>query len=739
MPIDSNGRSMLCEACQKIFRGRQMLTADSTTSDGQTSQWTSQGHQPSLQSFLKASDSGCPICYEFQSLIGAACLEIFSGLSTSNKFSYWALGRREGGGYDLNLALDDVYNEFIEDRLELDLEVLPPHIYDGPMENNSLFVGDSTASDAAWAQAFRWYRECLSMHTMCTSSGHYLPSRLLSLSEDDPGVIRLVTTKVEKKGIDCYSTLSHSWGNANILKLESSTLDTFQQGISLKLLPKTFVEAIAVCRRFSIPYLWIDSLCIIQDSVADWRAEAASMEDVYSNSRLNIMATASQNSHEGLFRSRDPKHLALCIVESQWVNATNDRFIILQDEMWQTEMTSAPLNQRGWVLQERILPPRALHYGRHQLLWECRELDACEKYPTGLPKSLRNIFTGVKITDPEVYQRYHYGWYPRDSCSVHKGERLKTVMDYAYMLWNRWISVYSIMRFTRYSDRLIAFSGLASRMRAILQDEYVAGLWRSRFVDELMWFTLGDESIEDEFTYRPPDGGAPSWSWASVTGNVATGMAVDFTSKVYHLDLKAVNVTPVSVGEEAYNNNGTGAVLDGQVRIKGFLKRGTLIKNIYHMPEEDYEAPATVYEVEVDGVKPVIAFVDEPMVDRNTMRIVVLPVLTNLKDSDSDSKGKRLYALLLRRPAELPRGFYARVGYVSGPETEFSGSQLGEFFCNYQTATSAQGKGGGGMGFRSTLRKLVRAKEPSGSGDSWPKLGDEKLYLPDAYGEFILV
>lgn len=90
-----------------------------------------------------------------------------------------------------------------------------------------------------------------------------------------------------------------------------------QQGISLELLLKTFVEAVAVSRRFSMPYLWIDWLCIIQDSVADWRVEAASMGDVYSNSRLNIMATGSRKSHEGLFRSRDLKHLALCIVESQ--------------------------------------------------------------------------------------------------------------------------------------------------------------------------------------------------------------------------------------------------------------------------------------------------------------------------------------------------------------------------------------------------------------------------------------
>lgn len=157
MPIESNGRGRLCEPCQKIFRGQQILSADSTASDDQTSQLNYQAHHSNLQSFLKASDSGCPVCYEFWSSIGETRLEIFSGLSTPEGFSYWELERREGGGYDLTLALDDEYDELIEDHLELDLEVLPPHsmltkqmcsrlgrltysaflVYDGSTENNS--------------------------------------------------------------------------------------------------------------------------------------------------------------------------------------------------------------------------------------------------------------------------------------------------------------------------------------------------------------------------------------------------------------------------------------------------------------------------------------------------------------------------------------------------------------------------------------------------------------------------
>lgn len=127
MPIDSNGRGILCEACQNIFCGQQILTrdVDSTKSDDRSWQWNSRGHHPSLQSLLKASDSGCPICYLFESFIGEVRLELFSGLFTSNEFSCWVLEREEIGGYLLNIGLHDEYDELIESRLELELEVLP--------------------------------------------------------------------------------------------------------------------------------------------------------------------------------------------------------------------------------------------------------------------------------------------------------------------------------------------------------------------------------------------------------------------------------------------------------------------------------------------------------------------------------------------------------------------------------------------------------------------------------------
>jgi hypothetical protein len=94
-----------------------------------------------------------------------------------------------------------------------------------------------------------------------------------------------------------YATLSHCWGGQSIIKLTTDALAQFQKKIETASLPQTFRDAILVARRLGIRYLWIDSLCIIQDSLQDWQKEAALMGEVYSNSTLNVMATACRNSH----------------------------------------------------------------------------------------------------------------------------------------------------------------------------------------------------------------------------------------------------------------------------------------------------------------------------------------------------------------------------------------------------------------------------------------------------------
>lgn len=67
-------------------------------------------------------------------------------------------------------------------------------------------------------------------------------------------------------------------------------------GISWDVLPQTFRDAIAMTERLGFQYLWIDALCIIQNSSADWMAEAACMYDVYFYGTLMLSADVSPDS-----------------------------------------------------------------------------------------------------------------------------------------------------------------------------------------------------------------------------------------------------------------------------------------------------------------------------------------------------------------------------------------------------------------------------------------------------------
>ncbi|CCD49581.1 hypothetical protein BofuT4_P096890.1 [Botrytis cinerea T4] len=387
---------MLCEECQKIFCGRQMLSEIYFRARNP--------HHSSLQSIIDASASGCWVCHR---LLASLSREIdikdtLAEISPLIKSSTWHFYRvSDQGRWFLTFRFGDDYFH--------DLHVMSHDEYGGPYTNHASIAGDTTMSDAALAQASKWYCECLLKHTTCTTSpasGCLMPTRLLRIDEDEKHA-RLVVTKEKVAQVSHYSTLSHCWGDSDILKLTISNLESFKAGISLEQLPKTFIEAIFVARKLSIPYIWIDSLCIIQDSDDDWQTESVSMEDVYGNSILNIMATVSKNSHEGLSRSRDPKMLELCpAIQSKWEDAENDLFYLFNKEIWNDRLYSGPLLKRGWVLQERVLSPRSLHFCDSELLWECREMASCETYPAGLPNVCKKKnFKARPLSVSKFYER----------------------------------------------------------------------------------------------------------------------------------------------------------------------------------------------------------------------------------------------------------------------------------------------------------------------------------------------
>jgi hypothetical protein len=215
-----------------------------------------------------------------------------------------------------------------------------------------------TSSDESLQTASNWLQECLHEHEACNRDipvNPWHPTRLLDLASfhQHNDTIRLVTT-AEDPILAPYATLSHCWGGASFLQLTKVNLPSFSIGISLMDLPKTFREAIFVARRLDVRYLWIDSLCIMQDrdDLTDWYHESSMMDQVYMQSVCNISATDARDGSEGLFRYRCPHHLNpvhvdLCVkgvkCSTQYVDCT-----VLDSGLLHRNTSRTATGQRGW-------------------------------------------------------------------------------------------------------------------------------------------------------------------------------------------------------------------------------------------------------------------------------------------------------------------------------------------------------------------------------------------------------
>jgi Heterokaryon incompatibility protein (HET) len=124
-------------------------------------------------------------------------------------------------------------------------------------------------------------------------------------------------------------------------------LPTFQEGIEYSKLPRTFQDAVQVTRDLLIRYLWIDSLCIIQDSETDWIQEAATMADVYRHSWCNIAATKAKDGRDGCFGRRDIRSVIPCSVMANWHYAPKQLLQFWDLKIWDSNIDARPLSTRA--------------------------------------------------------------------------------------------------------------------------------------------------------------------------------------------------------------------------------------------------------------------------------------------------------------------------------------------------------------------------------------------------------
>ncbi|KAI1149557.1 heterokaryon incompatibility protein-domain-containing protein [Nemania diffusa] len=416
---------------------------------------------------------------------------------------------------------------------------------------------EHTASARSMEQLKEWLRVCTETHKCYATEDPILPTRVVQVTDDQ---IRVVDT-AGRKGQ--YMTLSHKWGDDEEFRLTRFNMDFMKDTIPWDAVPKTYQEAIQVTRRLGIKYIWIDSLCIVQDDTEDWRKEAGAMKLVYGNSYLNIAAVRAIDSYGSLFVSSnlDAQYPAQQVPQAPGIqirpqpHKTHWHFGSNYYSVGET-----PLLQRGWVLQERILSPRVVYFDTDELKWECQAGCDCQCGSMTVISNFKFDFhrSFGRDDQPLPYQ------------------------------WMRISERYSTLKFTYNSDRLVALAGIAELgVQSGRGGRYLAGLWEHNLAHQLCWKVYP--------RYKKPDTYfAPSWSWLSLFGVVSFGNRMDYQSDWSKIDVEILEATCTTV-DGAVPTTSSSPLL-GSIRLKG---RGSRMRaKLSTFVSEDH-APS--YELRTEG------------------------------------------------------------------------------------------------------------------------------------------
>ena len=391
-----------------------------------------------------------------------------------------------------------------------------------------------TGSDATFRLMSAWVAECLEKHEICRKTqpeSTPLPTRVLDVGPPD-GSQQPFLYQPDRQERGHYIALSHCWGKHELLRTLKDTLLKHKREIPMSAMGKTFADSVIVTRKLHVRYLWIDSLCIIQDDPNDWEKEAICMCDVYQNALLTIAAAHATDGTVGLFVSRDPLATRPCELPIQHHGISDGEhrpIFACVDKMsytWAMRVKTTPLHRRAWVFQEQLLSNRTLSFENDSVTWRCQSMRFYEKNPLS-----QELY--VFITERKEKQSSWKGD-PRDA-DAHIAElqsrwitspisssnqslpisvasnRTKTEWDSLVLAWARIVEEFTERQLTYISDRLAAIRGVSDALSRSVKYNCIAGIWPVSLYKGLLWCT---------WQPRRRTGLAPTWSWASVDGEI---------------------------------------------------------------------------------------------------------------------------------------------------------------------------------------------------------------------------
>jgi hypothetical protein len=397
-------------------------------------------------------------------------------------------------------------------------------------------------------EAKRQLSLCERSHLDCSSALQDLPQRVVEVDHLPPRL--RVTARGER---DRYTALSYCWGSQPQATTTSNNFKSMQKGFAASSLARTLQDAITITRKLDIKYLWVDALCILQDSDSDKALYLDSMGSIYKHAVITITAESFDNALSGFLESK---------ISHEGIRLP---FLQTDDREGHVQVVPAaykppaiqPLDRRAWPYQERVLSTRTLSFGQGVISWKCQT------------KPSHPLVTGFPFAPPRRKIHYKYdgldfsnklptrgGWCGSDYEKNHRQANL----------WKSILDNYTTREIKLHEDRLAALAGIAAQLNDYRARSYLAGFWEQSMEHLLFWVPMtSSKRLHDPLTQ------GPSWSWACCEG----GIVFEFIRELYF------NIISCTV--ELYDENSH----FGRVK-SGILTISAAVRTIRDLPRRHY-------------------------------------------------------------------------------------------------------------------------------------------------------
>ncbi|KAH7383880.1 heterokaryon incompatibility protein-domain-containing protein [Pyrenochaeta sp. MPI-SDFR-AT-0127] len=370
-----------------------------------------------------------------------------------------------------------------------------PHLFP-PRTSNSILGSETNMSIIE-----RWMQKLPSLPNVSNISALQAPARLIDVQNHHE--LRIVETSSLQRSDQNFAALSYVWGTNQTFVLLNTTKDLLATGFHVEQLPRTIQDAVTVTRRVGLRYLWVDALCIMQDSNEDKARELPKMRLIYKCAAVTVVAAVAKSATEGFLHHMQDQ-IAYLIkpvsIPYRVQDSSDAQTNVILSYPADYKRSKDPINDRAWTFQELLLSTRAI-------LFSYRGVQTIDRI---------NIPSADGMTSGKDPQLPSLPW---------SGQMfsLATNPENARQIWLATRGEYSRRNLSFQGDKLLAIAAVAEELGQKYKSKYLAGMWERDLAMDIQWSCPRDQNIsEGDFIRRPRAEVcvAPSWSWASVDASV---------------------------------------------------------------------------------------------------------------------------------------------------------------------------------------------------------------------------